>query len=241
MKKTLASVAVATLLAPLANADQAVVTALEEPTVVEQPECCEPDFGGFGFILGIGGSFAKNELKIKDTKVADKNANRFIGTVGIQGGKVFRSNYYVGAEFLFDFTKNKKNYFETLKVNDVDEMRNASMQMNGCMYSLGLRLGYIFPKYNTMVYFKVAGSHATTKISGDSRNDNGVYGYEEGKVCKIAPSIALGVEKAFCKKFTARLEGEYRFQAKKGEASETQLKQKGMFNIRALLSYNVRF
>ena len=113
MKKIVASTALAGLLSPMAlNADTTVVTAHEEPAIVEQApeECCSPDFGGIQFILGIGGSFLKAEVKDKDNGTnakISKNANRFIGTVGLGGGKVFKDKFYVGMEVLFDFTKNK--------------------------------------------------------------------------------------------------------------------------------------
>ena len=234
MKKIVASTALASLLFPV-NADTTVVTAHEEPAIVEQApeECCTPDFGGIQFILGIGGSFLKAELKDKDNGTnakISKNANRFIGTVGIGGGKVFKDKFYVGMEVLFDFTKNK-DWTEQVTYKTVKQ--NAKLKSNGLFTSLGLRLGYIVPKYNTMVYFKVAGSHSTAKVNLETAN-------KELKAAKIVPTLALGVEKAFCKKFTARLEGEYRFKGTK-KADGYELKANDGFNIRALVSYNVRF
>ena len=230
MKKIVASTALAGLLFPV-NADTTVVTAHEEPAIVEQApeECCTPDFGGIQFILGIGGSFLKAEIKDKDNGTNEKiskNANRFIGTVGLGGGKVFKDKFYAGLEVLFDFTKSKD---WTEKYNNVD----YKLKSNGLFTSLGLRLGYIVPKYNTMVYFKVAGSHSTAKVNLETAN-------KELKAAKIVPTLALGVEKAFCKKFTARLEGEYRFKGTK-KADGYELKANDGFNIRALVSYNVRF
>ena len=231
MKKIVASTALAGFLFPAVDADTTVVTAHEEPAIVGQAseECCTPDFGGIQFILGIGGSFLKNEVKVDNVKVVSKNANRFIGTVGIGGGKVFKDKFYAGLEVLFDFTKSKD---WTEKYYDVD----YKLKSNGLFTSLGLRLGYIVPKYNTMVYFKVAGSHSSSKITAI------IDGVNEGelKAAKIVPTLALGVEKAFCKKFTARLEGEYRFKGTK-KAEGCELKGNDGFNIRALVSYNVRF
>lgn len=243
MKKIVASTALAALLFPAVNADTTVVTAHEEPAIVEQApeECCSPDFGGIQFILGIGGSFLKAELKDKkggrtDAKIS-KNANRFIGTVGIGGGKVFKDKFYVGMEALFDFTK-AKDWTETFKYKDAADVeqndRQATLKSNGLFTSLGLRLGYIIPKYNTMVYFKVAGSHSSVKATNVGKDQI------EIKAAKIVPTLALGVEKAFCKKFTARLEGEYRFKGTK-KAEGYELKANDGFNIRALVSYNVRF
>ena len=235
MKKIVASTALVALLFPAVDADTAVVTAHEEPAIVEQApeECCTPDFGGIQFILGIGGSFLKAELKDKDNGTnakISKNANRFIGTVGIGGGKVFKDKFYAGLEVLFDFTKSK-DWTEEGTYKGVK--RNVKLKSNGLFTSLGLRLGYIVPKYNTMVYFKVAGSHSSAKVNSETAN-------KELKAAKIVPTLALGVEKAFCKKFTARLEGEYRFKGTK-KAEGYELKANDGFNIRALVSYNVRF
>lgn len=230
MRKIVASTALAGFLFPAVDADTTVVTAHEEPAIVGQAseECCTPDFGGIQFILGIGGSFLKNEVKkVDNVKVVSKNANRFIGTVGIGGGKVFKDKFYAGLEVLFDFTKSKD---WTEKYHDVD----YKLKSNGLFTSLGLRLGYIVPKYNTMVYFKVAGSHSSSKVTAIGVNKG------ELKAAKIVPTLALGVEKAFCKKFTARLEGEYRFKGTK-KAEGYELKGNDGFNIRALVSYNVRF
>ena len=236
MKKIVASTALAALLSPAVNADTTVVTAHEEPAIVEQApeECCTPDFGGIQFILGIGGSFLKAELKDKDNGTNEKiskNANRFIGTVGIGGGKVFKDKFYAGLEVLFDFTK-AKDWSEEIAYRGISQ--KVTLKSNGLFTSLGLRLGYIVPKYNTMVYFKVAGSHSSVKAS-DLGRDN-----VEIKAAKIVPTLALGVEKAFCKKFTARLEGEYRFKGTK-KVDGYEVRGNDGFNIRALVSYNVRF
>ena len=241
MKKIVASTALASMLSPMAlNADTTVVTAHEEPAIVEQApeEVCSPDFGGIQFILGIGGSFLKAELRDKDngsnSKIS-KNANRFIGTVGIGGGKVFKDKFYVGMEVLFDFTKNKdwSDDFTIKEKGKADRKVKAKLKTNGLFTSLGLRLGYIVPSHNTMVYFKVAGSHSSAKAINETDN-------KELKAAKIVPTLAIGVEKAFCKKFTARLEGEYRFKGTKKEDG-VELKANDGFNIRALVSYNVRF
>ena len=240
MKKIIASTALAGLLFSV-NADTTVVTAHEEPAIVEQApeECCTPDFGGIQFILGIGGSFLKAELKDKDhgtNEKISKNANRFIGTVGIGGGNVFKDKFYAGLEVLFDFTK-AKDWSEELTYRGIKQ--NVKLKSNGLFTSLGLRLGYIVPKYNTMVYFKVAGSHSSVKAS-DVRTPNLGSQTVEIKAAKIVPTLALGVEKAFCKKFTARLEGEYRFKGTK-KVDGYEVRGNDGFNIRALVSYNVRF
>ena len=233
MKKIVASTALAAMITPplAVSADTTVVTAHEEPAIVEQApeECCTPDLGGFYAALGIGGSFLKCEIKDKNTgnNVFSKNTNRFIGTVGLGYGKVFKDKFYIGLEALLDFTKNKKWGM------DNGDGTTTHLESKGLFPSVGLRLGYVVPKYNTMVYLKVSGSYS--QMEGWSDDDP-----EKEKVSKIAPSLALGVEKAFGKRFTARLEGDYRFKSKKTEEN-AELKAHEGFTVRALVSYNVRF
>ena len=128
---------------------------------------------------------------------------------------------------MLDFTKNKKWDL------DNGDGSTAHLESKGLFPSVGLRLGYVVPKYNTMVYLKVSGSYS--KLESFSDGDS-----EKIKVDKIAPSLALGLEKAFGKRFTARLEGDYRFKSKKTEEN-AELKAHEGFTVRALVSYNVRF
>lgn len=212
MKKILLSAAVGSLFFT-ANADQTVVTAHEEPAIVveQAPEVCECPFGGLYLGLGIGGSFLKHD--------ADLKANRFIGTVALGGGKVFKEKYYLGLEGMMDFTKQKKKEF-------TEDGHKIQAKTSGCIPSIGIRLGYV---YNTwLVYGKISASHASFEVNDFTENEN-------FSVKKFAPALALGVEKAFCKKFTARLEGDWRFASKK-EGTSTN---KG-FTVRALVAYNVK-
>ena len=239
MKKIVASTALAALITPplSLNADSTVVSVHEEPAVVVEQQAPEsysnPSFDGLNFILGIGGSFLKCKLQ-NDNVTYSKNANRFIGTLGLGYGKTFRNKWYVGIEALLDFTKNKK--WELFSKNRV----SSHMKSGGLFPSLGLRLGYVIQKYNTMVYFKIAGSHSSCKAwtEGVSAADGGDQEY---KANKIVPTLTLGLEKAFGKRFTARLEGEYRFKSTKTIDDDGELKGNEGFNVRALVSYNVRF
>lgn len=225
MKKSLTSIAIGMLLFPIVNvsADTTVITAHEEPTVVEPvEENCLSDFGGVNFILGVGGSFLN--VKAEDRVKISKDVNRFIGVIGLGGGKVFKNEFYVGGEALFDFTKEEKY--------DVSGVL-AEMKSGGFFSSVGLRVGYVVPQYGLMTYFRVAGSHS--KASGKVKASG-----EKLECSKIVPTLALGIEKAFCKKFTARLEGEYRFKATKSDKG-VKLTANNGFNVRALISYNVHF
>ena len=239
MKKILLSAAMGSLFFT-ANADQTVVTAHEEPAIVveQAPEVCECAFGGIYLGLGMGGSFLKNDSygKIGTTEVkGNNNVNRFIGTVVLGGGKVFSEKFYLGLEGMMDFTKSEKKTFKTGNA-DVFEQKNS-----GFLPSIGIRFGYV---YNTwLIYGKVSASYASVEAKERLTANNAKI----ASANKFAPALALGVEKAFCKKFTARLEGEYRFESKKnftetyaGQAITGSVKGNKGFTVRALVAYNVK-
>jgi hypothetical protein len=65
------------------------------------------------------------------------------------------------------------------------------------------------------------------------------------KMSTILPIVALGIERAFTKKVSARLEVEYRFSKSKTrvfpkDSSECRLTQKAGVTIRSLICYNVQ-
>ena len=108
MKKVLLSAACAVAFS--ANAGVA-----EEVVVAETAQTSA--FNSIYAGLGIGGSFLEsNEVKYTDKNGNDAKdklkAHRFIGSFVLGGGKVFKNNVYAGAEFMMDFTKNKKKEFE---------------------------------------------------------------------------------------------------------------------------------
>lgn len=232
MKKVIMSAVAGTMFFSTAIADQTVVTAHEEPAIVvdeagvEEHYSEEPSLGGISLMLGIGGNFVKIKSKsAAKNDCTDKTANRFMGTVGLGAGKVFSNSCYLGIETLFDFTKSK-TYDSVLKVG-------------GCMPSIGVRLGYAF-RNDSMIYARIAGSWIETKAYAKKNT--------ELKNSKIAPSVALGFEKAFSNKFSGRIEGEYRFSSKKNgtlnngvKDVDCELKADNAFNIRALISYNIKF
>ena len=163
--------------------------------------------------LGIGGSF----LKCTGNDVEDLKANRFMGSFVLGGGKVFNNNVYVGGEFLADFMKNKK--WE-------DDTSNA--ESKGFIPQIDLKVGYAF-KNDSLVYGKLG--CAWSKVSGyDKSKDK-----SESKT-KAAVVLGLGAEKAFCKKFSAAVEGDYNF----GWKDDGVRFNKG-WTVRALVKYNVKY
>ena len=233
MKKVLLSAACAVAFSANAGVAEEVVVA----------ETAQPAFSSVYAGLGIGGSFLEsNEIEYKDKNGKDAKdklkANRFIGSFVLGGGKVFKNNVYAGAEFMMDFTKNKKKEWEVDSGNGKLEGK-----VGGFVPQLNVKVGYVF-KNNVLAYGKLgcAWTKASLKWSEKSGND----WKEKSNVSKTKGAfvLGLGAEKAFCKKFSAALEGDYNFgwkQKIKTGAGEKDVRFNKGWNVRALVKYNVKY
>ena len=107
----------------------------------------------------------------------------------------------------------------------------------GNMMNLGFEK--IFLLYNSSIYetADVISTYVYRKGIGDM---NYSFSTAVGLFNSIINLLLLVGANKLCKKFTARLEGEYRFRGSKKEGA-VELKANDGFNIRALVSYNVRF
>lgn len=180
---------------------------------------------GAYFGLGLGGNFLDNTLYAGDVKL-NKSANRFMGTAILGAGKVFGNKLYAGVEGLVDFAK--KSNVRTNK-DDIE----VAFKNRGIVPELALRLGYVYNTY--MFYGKIGCSFGKTDTYA-SDGDVVVW----GRVNKAVPTLSLGVEKAFCGKFSARLEGEYVFKGKENFTGVSLRQAKG-WNVRAIGTYSVKF
>ena len=266
MKKVMLSAAVCAM-AFSANADVADEVVIAEAI---QASAFDSIYAG----LGIGGSFLKGddipyaakgqggETDVtKWTGKLETKANRFIGSFVLGGGKVLNNKIYAGAEFLMDFTKNKKfdvvnsgTENATCNVFVVDTRNPATGapatlksgkiegKIGGFMPQINAKIGYAFNKC-TLAYVKLgcAWTKVTVDISKEKIDYTPSSGYdlvkdESGSKTKAAFVLGLGAEKAFCKKFSAAVEGDYDFGWKyKG------LKFNKGFTVRALVKYNVKY
>ena len=181
-----------------------------EEVVVEESAVCTSAFNSIYGGLGIGGSF----LKFAD---GDLKANRFMGSFVVGGGKVFNNNVYVGGEFLADFMKNKKW-----------EDNGSNAQSKGFMPQIDAKIGYAF-KNDSLIYGKLG--CAWSKISGYDKSED-----KSDSKTKAAFVLGLGAEKAFCKKFSVALEGDYNCGWKWNDVRNN----KG-WAVRALVKYNVKY
>ncbi|MDR0968393.1 MAG: hypothetical protein LBL99_02015 [Holosporaceae bacterium] len=255
MKKIILAGAMSVLAISL-NVNAADAVAADEGEAVSCP------FDSVYFGLGIGGSFWKNKAENvildadaanaqKDFLDGNKDANRFIGTVVIGGGKALKGKFYVGAECLVDFTSSKNKDINLNKdIANVGRKgeKFGSLKNRGIVPALGLRFGYVVNN-NWLVYVKpsLLFPKTTYKFKDTEGKEN-----EIGSLSKAAFSVALGLEKAFCKKFSARLEGEYVFRNNKtfeykfkdAANADRKLAFKGKtdgWNIRAICAYNVKY
>ena len=195
----------------------------------------QPAFSSVYAGLGIGGSFLEsNEFEYTDKNGKDAKdklkANRFIGSFVLGAGKVFKNNVYAGAEFMMDFTKNKKKEWETDSGNGKIEGK-----VGGFVPQLNVKVGYVF-KNNVLAYGKLG--CAWTKASFKAFAKTGKDWKETGNASKTKGAfvLGLGAEKAFCKKFSAALEGDYNFGWK-----EIGVRYNKGWNVRALVKYNVKY
>lgn len=164
--------------------------------------------------LGVGGSF----LKTTGSNLPDMEANRFMGSLVIGGGKVV-NKIYGGIEVLFDITKDKKQ--------KKTEEGNCNIQMDGFTPHIGIKAGYV-PGQSVLAYLKLG--CAWPKVSKYTRNDD-----KTDSKSKASFVLGVGGEKIFCNRFSTALEVDYNFGFKKDE-----LRCNKGWNIRALAKYNIK-
>ncbi|MDR2107517.1 MAG: hypothetical protein LBO73_03285 [Holosporaceae bacterium] len=202
-------------------------------------------FKGIYLSLGLGGSFLKHKSSLKEPvtdglgdrfTLADRlTLNRFFGTVALGGGWTFCKRFYLGGEGLIDFAKSCSDVL----VSDKDSVESdLKIKTRGITPGLALRLGYV--RKGWMFYVKPAVSFPRVKAEGFTQG-------KEWDTSKAGYSVALGIDKSFSKKFSARFEGEYSFGSNNkkidltdaGQENWLKIKFNRGFNIRALCSYNV--
>lgn len=207
---------------------------------VEDAEETVNAFDGLYLGLGIGGSFLQDKgdaLALgKHYALSKANVNRFTGNVFVGYNKTFKQKFLLGLEALCDFTKNKRKRL-TDGVSGAGTPDDAEVKHSGVTPELALRLGYVY--CNSLFFAKIAMVMPRAKVF--DAEDNGRY---MGKINKVALGLGLGVERAFCKKWSARLEGEYVFNQKKtfwDGANNAKFKVNKGWNVRAGLAYHIAF
>ena len=171
--------------------------------------------------LGVAYNHTKNELKADDSKGSNK-ANRFLGTVVAGAGKVFNDHFYCGVDAMADFGKTKKKKFD-----DENKTHNKGFGWNA-----GLRLGYAADN-GLLTYVKGGVSYAKLQVKANDGSDS--------ESCnKVAPMIALGLEKVMDNGFSARGEVQYDFKAKK-KFADHKLSRKNAFTVRLIVAKHINY
>ncbi|MDR2267998.1 MAG: hypothetical protein LBD81_00930 [Holosporaceae bacterium] len=230
-----------------------------EPEVAApvEEEAYQCPLNGFYASLGIGGSFYKNKLDDGDNgilgvRIKKQSVNRFIGVFALGYGRVFRDVVYFGVEGGLDFSTSKKKdmkgevFYNDQRIGDLNTnivvagVGNCKVGVQSKTSAvspfLAIRGGYFYRPWETLFYVKAGASHVSTKFIVDAQgtiNGRDLKG-GEASVSKICPLVALGVQKAFAKKFSARVEAEYRFGLKK-----SGMKTGDGFNVRAMVAYHI--
>lgn len=182
------------------------------------------------YYIGISSGFksAQLEASLNNIGYYKHTHNNAIGSLFIGTGAPINL-WYIGGEVVCDFTKNDKKEFALGN-------QNWKIQNGGIVPNFTIRGGRIIPASNLLVYIKTGISLFKDKLTY-TQDDTNV------KLNKVAPLLAAGFEKIFCKKFSFRGEAEYNFKADKSSTFvniPAKLKNKGTWNIRLMLAYNVK-
>ncbi len=245
------------LLAMPAFAEDAAVETVDNVAIEQQHAAYE------GFYLGLGVAAsnvgAKQEVKYsKDfSKVANSDTTRLMGTVAFGFGKKLKGKgFYAGIEAGLDFgpastIANFDGNAGTGNNTGSTVGYDAEIRINGFVPSLALRLGFVDCETKMMTYLKLGAAYgkAVSSFRTFDELDDTTFSTVDVKVSTITPIVALGIEKAFAKKMTARLEAEYKFGKSKNSARvadaevgehEIKLTQKGTITLRAMFCYNIK-
>ena len=270
MKKIV--LASALLVAPFAFAEETAVDTATDNVAIEQQHAAYE-----GFYFGIGFEAAEIGHKVEytwPTGETDVDANHSQTRVG--GALVFGfwkkipgKNFYAGIEAGINFgpTTTERSADNYAQGNDpaagtqLTYLYDLEVKHNSFVPQLALRFGYVDCETKMMTYIKLGAAYSRVKgIYNDWTEDNNstmtLRSSSEFKCNGITPIVALGVEKAFAKKMTGRLEAEYRFGHSKSTSGEStyldstqqpktgndssKLIQKGTITLRAMFCYNIK-
>lgn len=179
-------------------------------------------------------------------KEIDDSKTRLGGSIVLGIGKKLKTNQFYGSlEFGLDFAPNavsSSNGNMTARGRGYD----VSLSRNGVTPSIAVRLGVV--DCNTKILTFLKGGISRAKIGEyyceyDTSHPLDLA-YSHQKFSSTTPFVGLGIEKAFAKKMTFRVEGEYKWGKSKTkdfkDFGSTKISHKYEVNIRALICYNVK-
>ncbi|MDR1375739.1 MAG: hypothetical protein LBJ45_02915 [Holosporaceae bacterium] len=183
-------------------------------------------WNGIFFGIGIGGTVSSKDTfkSLENGHETSKNSDRFDGRISLGSGKVMSAYpVYLGGELSVDFakTKNSSQNFDS---------RDIRLRNNGIAPSLCFRIGYVTAS-STLFFVKAGAVYGKSVVEYDGwRLTN----------ARLAPIIALGVEKGLSKKITFRGDLEYRLKnTKKNDRYE--LERGHAVALKCLFVYHVKY
>jgi hypothetical protein len=231
----------------------ALSVSAEDDVVTEGSPSGATFFDGGYLGLGIGGGSLRNKLRPLEATEKDKsvemnktpvklNGKNFFGVLALGGGKAFCGKWYLGGEVSLDFGKSKTKKKEAsldFGTSGTKKKKDYifAIKNRGVTPELALRFGYV-ANDTWLIYVKPSLCFTKTTVKDGE-------GKKYGSISKPGGAVALGVERSFREKFTARMEVGHEFKGgKKLTATiddiSTKLKVKSSrgFIIRALVTYN---
>lgn len=219
-----------------------------------------------GFYVG-GGLLLCNSGERVDYKEAngyvDIESNAYptrIGGTLLFGYQRVLDSYPVclGLELGSDLSpRHEENNFGKMSTH-IGRLYDAKATRNGFCPFAAVKVGYISHENTLMTYFKAGVSYVKShEVYDEFTSDPNAFGiylpHYSGqiKLTSWMPTIAVGLEKSIAKDVTGRLETEYRFAKSKTKhfkdpgthvdnGTSLKLTQKGTFNVRALVTYNIK-
>ncbi|MDR0631632.1 MAG: hypothetical protein LBF54_00020 [Holosporaceae bacterium] len=245
-------VSAAVLALPLFYGVEAAEVAPEvEEAVEEEHPAYEGVYFGFGPHVGAVG-FALRDATGSNTGVLvgsedriNDSKTRLGGSLVLGVGKKLPNNKFYGSfEVGLDFAP-KITSIAVYQASATTRLySHARLSRNGITPSLAIRLGAVDCNTKILTYLK--GGISWAKITADyppAAGDKPI----DSKLTTATPFVGLGIEKAFAKKMTFRLEGDFKFGKNKTKDFDlyngnisTKVSHRYETNIRALICYNVR-
>ena len=194
------------------------------------------------------------QILIIRTEPAVLKANRVMGTLVAGAGKTFNDHFYFGGDAMLDVMKSKKKSYEykpTLDNGLYPDDRTITFKdqitHKGFSWNAGARFGYVSDS-GVLTYLKAGvafdkakATHYAKSSVANTRLVNATLGtdysaIESASNSKVAPMVAIGVEKVMSNGLSGRVEVEYDFKARKHE-----FKRKGGIKARLVLAKHFGF
>ena len=183
-------------------------------------------------VQSVNGFVADDMVRVDDGIIVSRDSVIYSGSNNIRiNGKSYTNE---------EFRALQNNSGSTSDSSSLGAASSGSVRddvkIGGFIPQLNLKVGYVF-KNDTLVYGKLG--CVWTKFSVDhyaKESGSDWVKIDGGSKTKASFVLGLGAEKAFCKKFSAAVEGDYNFGWK-----QAGYKANKGWSVRALVKYNVKY